>query len=237
MIGPKRLYQRIRNVVRSSRGSVKNYRILSSGLGQMNSMRKMQSVDKEGNAVPWFTYPAIEYLKQLDFTGKRIFEFGSGNSTMFWASRAKHVVAIEEDKIWYNRMKSQLPSNVEYILTEDRQAYIDSITKQEGVFDIIVNDGIYRYDCAVAARPKLADDGFIILDNSEWCVKTSGYYRDCDLIEVDMSGFGPINTYSWVTSFYFTRNVKLKPAHAVQPVLGIGGEMLSEKELAEWIQG
>ena len=147
MIGPKRLYQRIQNVIRSTRGSIKNYRILSSGFGQMNSMRKMQSVDRDSNPVPWFTYPAIEYLKQLDFTGKRVFEFGSGNSTMFWASRAKQVVAVEEDKIWYNRMKSQLPSNVEYILTEDRQAYIDSITKQEGVFDIIVNDGIYRYDC------------------------------------------------------------------------------------------
>jgi hypothetical protein len=202
----------------------------------MNSMRKMLSVDRNGNPLPWFTYPAIEYLNQLDFTGKRIFEFGSGNSTLYWASRAKHVVAVEEDKVWYERLKPRMPANVEYIFTETRADYIDSVTRQEGVFDIIVNDGIYRYDCAVAARPKLAADGFIILDNSEWCAKTSAYYRDCDLIEVDMAGFGPINTYSWNTSFYFTRNVKLKPARDVQPAYGIGGEVMSP-EIAGWVQG
>src|SRR5438270_13891504 len=95
MIGPKRLALRMRNVTRSTWWSLKNYRILSSGYGQMKSMRKLLSVDQNGDPVPWFTYPAIEHLKQLDFTGKRILEYGSGYSTLLCAHRPADVIALE----------------------------------------------------------------------------------------------------------------------------------------------
>jgi hypothetical protein len=237
MIGPKRLALRIRNVFRSTYWSCKNYYILSHKFGQMKSMRKQLPVDHEGNPVPWFTYPAIEYIKQLDLSSVRVFEFGSGFSTLYWAKHCKQVVSVEDDQIWYNRLKPQLSPNVEYIFAANKEEYVNSITKQEGTFDLIVNDGIYRLDAAKAARPKLANDGFVILDNSDWCVKTSAYYRECDLIEVDMSGLGPVNTTAWTTSFYFTRNVKLKPAHERQPQYGRGAEIISDKDLNEWMQG
>ena len=32
-------------------------------------------VDKDGNPIPWYTYPAIEYLSQFDYSDKKIFEF------------------------------------------------------------------------------------------------------------------------------------------------------------------
>ena len=35
-------------------------------------------LDKEGNPIPWYTYPAIEYLSQFDYQDKKIFEFGCG---------------------------------------------------------------------------------------------------------------------------------------------------------------
>lgn len=37
--------------------------------------RKCQ--DAAGNWLPWYTYPAIEYLKQLDFSQKTVFEYGA----------------------------------------------------------------------------------------------------------------------------------------------------------------
>ena len=35
-------------------------------------------LDKDGNPIPWYTYPAIEYLSQFDYSDKEIFEYGCG---------------------------------------------------------------------------------------------------------------------------------------------------------------
>ena len=51
-------------------------------------------VDKDNNPIPWYTYPAIEYLSQFDYSNKEIFEYGCGYSSMFWANRAKKVTSI-----------------------------------------------------------------------------------------------------------------------------------------------
>jgi hypothetical protein len=89
-------------------------------------------------------------------------------------------------------------------------------------FDVIIIDGSHRYECALHARSKLAGDGLIILDNSDWKQKTAQLLRESDLIEVDMAGFGPINRYTWTTSIFFRRAVNLVPANDRQPVHGIG---------------
>ena len=39
-------------------------------------------LDRNGNPIPWYTYPAIEYLSQFDYSRKTIFEFGCGNSSL-----------------------------------------------------------------------------------------------------------------------------------------------------------
>ena len=205
------------------RATLANYRILSTNLGQYKTIKLWDCIDANDVPIPWYTYPAIEYIKQLDFSNKIIFEYGSGNSTRFWGERCKKVVSVEDNKEWYDKIKDKLPDHVEYYLLEERQEYIKSINKYPDKFDVIIIDGNHsRYECAVEALNKLRDDGFIILDNSDWKEKTSALLRESDLIEVDMSGFGPINYYTWTTSFYFSRNVKLTPAHARQPIHGIG---------------
>jgi hypothetical protein len=191
-------------------------------------MRRRECVDQNGVPIPWYSYPAIEYIKQLDFSNKIIFEYGSGNSTSFWAGRSKKIVSVEDNKEWYDKIGDRLPGNVEYYLLESGGDYISLINKYTYEFDVIIIDGSHRYECAVEAISKLRDDGFIILDNSDWMEKTSKFLRDSDLIEVDMSGFGPINDYTWTTSFYFRRNVKLKPANDRQPLHGIGSVKHSE---------
>jgi hypothetical protein len=201
----------------------RNYRILSDYYGQYKTIKNWDCVDAKDNPIPWYTYPAIEYIKQLDFHDKVVYEYGSGNSTLFWAKRCKKLISVENDKKWYEKIKRAITSNnVEYHLLEKEQEYVHSIHRYENNFDVVIIDGIYRYQCAVEALKKIRGDGFIILDNSDWKEKTSELLRQSDLIEVDMSGFGPINAYTWTTSFYFTRNVKLIPACNRQPVHGIG---------------
>jgi hypothetical protein len=208
-----------------------SYRVLSIEFGQFKSFRLREALDRNSQPIPWFTYPAIEFLNQLDLSDKTVFEYGSGNSTIFWAQRCRSVVAVEDNEQWYKKIAKLLPSRVDYRFVPKREDYISAISHCPFDFDLIAIDGSHRYECAEAARYKLKNDGFVILDNSDWREKTSQLLRESDLIEIDMSGFGPINSYTWTTSFYFSRNVRLKPAHQSQPVHGIGSTRLSEADL------
>lgn len=54
-----------------------------------------------------------------------VFEYGSGNSTIFWASRAKEVISVEHDELWHNKMKQEFLkqgfTNIKYILSQAAQ--------------------------------------------------------------------------------------------------------------------
>jgi hypothetical protein len=91
---------------------------------------------------------------------------------------------------------------------------------------VIVIDGLVagrtRLKCARAAVPMLRPGGMIVLDNSDWLPESSRFLRESDLIEVDMTGFAPINDYTCTTSFYFDRNYRFAPLADRQPVAGVG---------------
>ena len=159
-------------------GTFRTCRILSVGFGQYRTMKLWDCVDSNDDPIPWYSYPAIEYILQLDFSDKSIFEYGSGNSTRFSAGAAKHLVSIEDNQDWYDTVKGEVPTTVEYHLLEDKKEYIESIRGFPNGFDVIVIDGSHRYDCATEAIHKLRDDGFIILDNSDWMEKTSRLLRE-----------------------------------------------------------
>lgn len=199
-----------------------NYKILSLDFGQWNSMKNSTCVDAQLNPIPWYTYPAIEYLKQFDFIDKTVFEYGSGNSSLFWAKRAKEVISVEDSKEWLDIVSERKSSNQHIVLMEDKNNYISYIIKLNKEFDIIVIDGKYRIHCARNAVKCLKDGGMIILDNSDWFPKSSALLRSHGLLEVDFSGFGPINHYTWTTSLFLSRNFNFKTLSMNQPIHSIG---------------
>jgi hypothetical protein len=242
--GPLNPRNALRNAIRDPRASLAKlaslfvpsavastreaHRILDRGFGQRATFKSRQSFDASGAEIPWFTYPAIEYLKQLDFSEKSVFEYGSGNSTVFWSKRCQSLASIEDNPEWFQQVKCRLPGNVSYRLCPQRETYVASIYGYEMKFDVIVVDGNHRYDCAKAALSCLSETGLIILDNSDWHERTSKLLRDADLIEVDFSGFGPIVGFTTTTSIFLSRKVNLKPAGVRQPMHGIGGRYFPE---------
>src|SRR5882762_1385041 len=74
------------------------------------------------DSTPWMSFAAIHFLRTITRDDMRVFEYGSGGSTMFWTSRVQEVVSVEHDLSWYNIMREELkkhPSkNVKYILAE-----------------------------------------------------------------------------------------------------------------------
>src|SRR2546423_6005291 len=65
--------------------SLRLFRILNFEYGYLKSAAAMRSIDAAGNPLPWITYPAIEFLKQLDLSDKTVFEYGcGGGAPLFW---------------------------------------------------------------------------------------------------------------------------------------------------------
>jgi SAM-dependent methyltransferase len=200
-------------------------RVLAIDYGHVRSAAMMRSVDRHGEPLPWITYPAIEYLQRFDFSDKRVFEYGCGNSTRFWAQRAAQVVSVEHERAFYELIASQLPANCELALRTPADVYVGALaaysSRDSGRrFDVIVIDGHSRVRCAEGAAKHLAPGGLIILDNSDWFPEAGDHLRAAGLIDVSFTGFAPIADVTTTTSFYFHRAFDF-PLNG-KPIAGIG---------------
>lgn len=172
-------------------------------LGKINYIRAIEDshkwVDYETNKnkiLPWITFGAIELLENIITSnegGLDVFEYGSGNSTIFLASRVKNIVSIEHDKSYYDelyRRINNLPLNADekinlrlieaqevdfldgYVSSNDLfqkksfKNYVTSINNYQD-FDIVIIDGRSRVACCKEAWKKVKKDGWLILDDSE----------------------------------------------------------------------
>ena len=65
--------------------------------GHFKSAFAKKALSRRGKAIPWFTYPAIDFLVTRDFSAPSILEFGGGQSTKFWGGVARDVTTFETD--------------------------------------------------------------------------------------------------------------------------------------------
>lgn len=213
-----RTFPQIQNIGKQ----IRNFRVLAIDLGQWRSMKQRIPVDAAGTPVPWYTYPAIEYLSRLDMSDKSVFEWGAGNSSLFWARRAREVVSIEHNRSWFEIVEKRRLDNQKIFLLERKDDYIQAVLRQSKRFDVIVIDGEYRYSCSQNAVRCLAESCLVILDNSDWYPRTAKTLREYGLNQIDFSGFGPVNGYTWTTSLFLSD--KFSGAFLFnQPLQPIGG--------------
>ncbi len=198
-------------------------------------------VDRDGNPIPWYTYPAIEYLSQFDYTSKKIFEFGCGNSSLFWANRAQKVISIEDNPKWFEKWQKEFKHPSLNILWRDEgEIYEKAILENKECYDVIVIDGKRRAQCAQTAVQRLDQGGIIVLDDSDR-VNTSLEYqnaisilRQFGLIQIDFYGFCPMNNYTKTTSLFLSRDFNFQSKFDVQPINGLGNLWsMSRKERKE----
>ena len=57
------------------------------------------------NIIPEGLKRIYEYLSQFDYSDLKIFEYGCGYSSAFWAERAKKVVSVEDKTDWFEKWK------------------------------------------------------------------------------------------------------------------------------------
>jgi hypothetical protein len=137
--------------------------------GWFKSFASEQCINERGEPIPWYTYAAIDFLGERLNQSMEIFEYGCGNSTLWWSKRCKAVMACESDEGWYLGLNSRRPSNVTLMLRPGLEdgSYARSITEVGRKFDVVIVDGYDRNRCAEYAAEQLKEDGLIVWDDSE----------------------------------------------------------------------
>jgi hypothetical protein len=171
-------------------------------LGGAESSRTRLPTQADLEAWPWYTYPAIEFLGQVDFSRCAVFEYGSGNSSKYWAVRAESVISVESDPRWFDTVRRSITNNQELRLVTDYSEYARYIGLTGKKFDIVVIDSIRRFNCAQEAVLSLKPGGCIILDNADWYPNTAALLRAKGFAQIDFIGWGPVNSYAWCTSLF-----------------------------------
>lgn len=178
------------------------WKIIADLFGWKRSFNEGRPLDGEGRPIPWYTYPAIEFIRTLRLDGCRVFEYGSGNSSFFWAQRVMQVIAVESNPVWADEVRSKKVENLTLITLEKKDDYVKAPLSAGGQFDIVVVDGRYRRECAVVAADIVNDQGMIIFDNADWYPDACSLIRSRGWLQIDFSGLGPIAPFPWTTSVF-----------------------------------
>lgn len=136
--------------------------------------------------VPWWTFDSAERVAAWlgEHPGARVFEWGSGASTLWLAARAGEVHSVEHHAGWAEVLAPRLPANVVLRVVEpvatpapavpsakpghgglDFADYVAAIDDVPGTFDVVVIDGRAREACLERAVDRLAPGGLIVFDN------------------------------------------------------------------------
>jgi hypothetical protein len=178
--------------------------------GWFRSFHTKQSVDRNGNPLPWLTYSSIKFIEPRLKREFIVHEYGSGNSTLWFSHRVSKVVSVEHQEQWFDKLKEKRPANVELIYKslDAGSEYEDAVLERKEVFDIMIVDGRRRVKCAANSLKKIKPDGVIIFDNSE----REDYKDAISLLEkasykrIDFWGLGPGIHIQTCTSIFYKSN-------------------------------
>lgn len=180
--------------------------------GFFRSALSGKAVDAHGAPQPWYCLAAIDFLDTLDFSNDTVLEFGSGQSTLWWATKAASVTAVEQSGEWFGYVERSVRSvpNVTLHLETDLARHAALPGTWDRKIDVVIVDGGDRAKCVRTALDVIEDGGLFILDNSEG--RWSGKPDQWPMIDMlDADGWMRIDFYGYaagvlstsVTSLFF----------------------------------
>lgn len=143
--------------------------------------------------IPWWTDPAVAFiegfLESVNHAKPIVFEYGGGNSTIYFAQKSLNVTTIEHDVFWYNKLLKLLDlheistANVDIRLApRPYHKQIDVIVESFKTCPLVITvvDGRDRVKCIEYSSALLAYHNMphvIILDNAE---RLANEYRSAE---------------------------------------------------------
>jgi hypothetical protein len=131
--------------------------------------------ERRAPAAPWITRRACELLDEWLKPHHVGLEWGSGRSTLWFASRVARLTSIEHDATWFERVRMELERqgihNVDYrfasISGTEASRYVEAGGGAAESLDFALVDGKLRDACTRVAIDRLRPGGVLVLDNAE----------------------------------------------------------------------
>lgn len=188
--------------------------------------------------VPWWTFEAADAVEEhlRRHPGARVFEWGSGASTVWLAARAASVTSVEHDAAWAEQMRPVLPANATLRIVEparpapgaraggvtsakpgfaglDFTDYVAALDPSDGLFDVVVVDGRAREACVDRALDHVAPAGLLVVDNVDRARYREALARHGDRVQVVWTrGRTPALPYPTRTALVRVRPVREQAA-------------------------
>ena len=164
----------------------------------------------DGKILPWLNGQVLKKLLSLHKKSWRVFEYGSGHSTLWWQDEVKEIISVEHNKNFYRLIKKDIKDNCKYLrrdlIKKQDCAYVQSINEFEGNFDCIIVDGRNRSMCVEQAIGRLNKNGLIILDNSERERYSDAIKKLNDTYPIYLKAIGDktngVNPFCWCTTVW-----------------------------------
>ena len=175
-------------------------------IGWYDTLFKKTPIDKEKKPIPWTTYSYIEFIKSYLKSNMTLFEYGSGNSTLFYADYVRQLISVEHDNKWYSKIKSLIPGHCNLIFSDvTSEEYICPDELKNNKFDVIIIDGRRRNECIVKSEPSLKDNGIMVLDDSERAHYAEGidFLTDKGYKKIDFWGIAPMYFHNKCTTVFY----------------------------------
>ena len=133
-------------------------------------------------AMPWITFDAFRAIEHLAKPGTRVFEFGSGHSTLYWAEKGVEIHSVEDDRGWHDLLAERISGmpNAHLYFEAAQDGYVSKIEHVGGAFDVVVIDGSHRKACLAIAQEFVKPGGLLLVDNTDW-----HWFRDADTLVPD----------------------------------------------------
>ncbi len=174
--------------------------------GWFRSFKTKRSVDANGNPIPWYPYSMIDFLDNRVTKDLNVFEYGAGNSTLWFAQKVNKVTSVENDKVWMEILNKHIAKNTTlYYEDVNSIEYVNKAAMLNEKFDIVVVDGRRRVDCIKHSYNTLTDRGVLILDNSDRTAYNEGriFLKELGFKEIQLTGIPPIIPMKSSTSIFY----------------------------------
>lgn len=90
------------------RSNITCWKHLSSGIERTKHIEVASILTRH---IPWVTFKAKTWLEDYLKSSMRVFEYGSGGSTLFFAKRVKHLNSVEHNTAWHKSVIREITRN------------------------------------------------------------------------------------------------------------------------------
>lgn len=179
--------------------------------GWMRSVEQIKPIDAKGNPIPWMNYSFVEFITPRLKPNFNIFEYGSGNSSIYFAKYVNKVVSVEHNSDWFKLIKSVLPANasIMHVQSDTNGHYANAPLTLDRKFHMIIVDADDRTNCLFKAIDALTPDGVLLLDDSHSeadCGDLNTIFnglKNRGFNEITFSGIKPFSNTCYSTTIFY----------------------------------